>query len=157
MDNAELLDALQSDLIAAGIGRKPGDVGPAGDAPYPVYLEPRDGVPKPGDKSGNEANSLAVLGLRVGGGFAPGPWESSWLLPTVDLIYRVNEASLAYELDREVDELWTDKRQRVFGTGPAARTIIESLRWRAIGPVTHSRDHGFEYLGSWQFQTYRDN
>lgn len=147
----DVLGPLRSYLVAQGLARVPKV---AGSAP-PLYLQPRLGLPAPGeppprgDPAGPEVGPDVVLGLTLSGGFATGPYESYWRLPTVDLRLRVRRADMAQPCEQAITALLIDRRDWTMG----GVHVIESLQTRPLQPLG-SDAQAFDYVVGYRFQVY---
>jgi hypothetical protein len=143
-----LLNDLRTYLVAQGVARVPRT---AGSAP-PLWLEPRNGVPAPGEgQNSTERGADAVLGvyLNPAGGIPARPFESSMRADVIELRYRTSKASVAADLEQQVRAALIDKRDLIFGS----QRVIDIEEWRALTRIG-SDDQGFEFLSSyviWQY------
>lgn len=142
---AELLTQLRTHLADAGIVRVPQV---AGAAPA-MWLEPRRGVPAPGEGKGDEVSVDAVIGAFVSGGVPPRRYESWQRQPIVDLRYRTRTAVLGHQLDAQVREQLVDRRDWMLGS----LHVIESLVWREFQPLG-ADEQSFEFVTAFVFQLY---
>lgn len=141
----DLLTALRAYLAAEGVVRATVAGGPA-DTP-PLHLEPRDGVPAPGE--GTSSHATTVLGAYVTGGIAAKRYESWQRRVIVDLRYRVTSSPLAKASDDEIRHLLVDRR----GWTMAGLPVIECLPWRAFQPLG-SDSQSFDFATGLLFQLY---
>lgn len=142
---AQLLTALRDHLAGEGIVREPGVAGPAA----PMWLEPRQGVPAPGDKQPPERGDDAVLGAFVTGGIPPRAYESWQRRPIVDLRFRTINAVRAHELDELIRAQLIDRRNWLMG----GLRVIESQLWRDFQPLIFD-EQAFTYVAAYVFQLY---
>jgi hypothetical protein len=146
---ADLLGNLRTYLIAQGVCRKPSVAG----ASPPMWLEPQQGVPAPGEQyPGGDPTGIGatvVLGAFRTGGFATGPYESAWRIPTVDIRIRASRADYVTATEVAITPLLIDKREWMMG----ALNVIESQMWRALQPITIDAQ-SFDYVVSYSFQLY---
>jgi hypothetical protein len=140
-----LLDHLRDHLISESIVRSPRT---AGAAP-PLWLEPREGIPAPGEGSGSEVGADAVLGAYFTGGIASQPWESFIREDTIDLWLRTRTAPIAFTLWQQLREELIDKRN----WNMAGLTIIESREWRPLQPLYRDAQ-AFTFVASIVFERY---
>lgn len=147
-----LLNAMQSELIAQGIVRRPGDTGTA----PPMWLEPALGVPGPGEGQGTAVDPNLVLGAFLTGGFAPEPYGSWHRRPIVDVRIRAarDKAYLAEDVELQITRALIDKRDWMMGTGQSAMYVVESEQWRALSRLG-SDEQGYEYVVAFVFELLR--
>lgn len=144
-----LLNDFREYLMAQGVVRKPSI---AGSTP-PLWLEPRNGTPAPGESPSNNTTekSDTVLGafLNLAGGIPARPYESSMRADTIEVRYRVKTAELITPIERAVRGALLDHKDFFMGT----QRVIACDEWRALTRVD-SDEQGFEYLSSyviWQY------
>jgi hypothetical protein len=147
-----LLNAMQAELIAQGIARKPSVAG----APPPMFLEPPLGVPAPGEGQAPMLDANLVLGTFMVNGIAPGPLASWHRQPIVDLRIRAarDKAYLAEDIELAVTKALIDRRDFLLGTGGAQLHVIECLQWRALQRLG-SDEQGTEFVTSYVFELLR--
>jgi hypothetical protein len=133
--------------------RKPGDEDPDGPKGtlYPVFIDPRDGPPAPGERSGNENNSAAVLSLIYTGGIPTGTLEKFRRRSTFDFWVRSKTPQLAGQIDSRLRLLLHDKRN----WDMAGLSVIESLEWRPMQPVGNGPE-GYSFTLSYIFELYAE-
>lgn len=143
---ADLLGNLRDYLVAQGVARKPSV---AGAAP-PMWLEPEQGVPAPGEPypggSATQTGATVVLGAFRTGGFPVGAFESPWRLPTVDLRIRASSALLVTSTEAAITPLIIDKREWMMG----ALLVVESEMWRPLQPLEIT-PQAFTFVVSYSF------
>ena len=146
-DEQNVVDYLQAYLIAQGVGRDPRTAG----ALPPIWREPRDGTPAPGETVGSsvEMNPDAVLGLVKVGGTPPPRHEGFIRWDHVDIWVRVRKAPMAHDLETDIRALLNDKRGWVM----AGLLVNESLLVRDLQPVGSSPS-GYDYTMEYQFCTW---
>lgn len=134
--------------------RAPSDADPDGAAGslYPVFVEPREGAPAPGQRKGNEDNTEAVLSLVYTGGIPTGPLESFHRRETFDLWVRSKGPQLAKQIDNRLWKLLHDKRDWDMD----GLTVIESLQWRPMQPLGND-PQGYTYIVSFIFELYAES
>lgn len=160
---SDLLMAVDADLALADITRAPGD---AGAAP-PLWIDPPDGAPAPGEKKGAENDPLSVLSLFYSGGVVGQGWERQVILD-VWIRTRGDRPMLrAIDLDAAIHDRWLptsdliDGEQRVNfllapGT-PHELRVIACRRWRELGKLGSSGGQGYTYVSAFWFQLYRQD
>lgn len=133
--------------------RKPSVADPdgAGGSLYPVFLEPREGAPAPGELKGEENNDAGVVSLFYTGGIETGPLEKFHRKETFDFWVRTKQPQLAKRIDDRLRLLLHDKRE----WDMAGLTVIESLRWRPLQPIGHGPE-GYSYTVSFLFELYSE-
>ena len=143
---ADLLSELRAHLITEGIVRDPATPG----AQPPMWLQPRDGVPAPGEGPTTTAiGQTAVLGAFRTGGIPRGAYASWGRLLTVDITFRTTTAPAAVALDEQIRAVLVDRRDWMMG----ALHVIECLPWREFQPVGSDRQ-SFDALASYVFEVY---
>jgi hypothetical protein len=148
MADPTLLDYIRDYLVAEAIVRKP-DV--AGALP-PLWREPQDGAPAPGEREGVANSDSAVVSIFNTGGIGRVAY-SPWRYRTVDFWLRVKSAP-AYEAlaDQLTDAFCADQAAK-FGWDMAGLDVIESREWRPWGRLG-SDAQGWTYVGAFVFQLY---
>jgi hypothetical protein len=142
---SQLLTALRDHLAGEGIARVPSVAGPL----PPMWLEPRQGVPAPGEGTPPEVGASVVLGATVTGGIPPRPYESWQRRPIVDLTIRSTAAPAAHQLDEQIRGALIDRRNWLMG----GLRVIESQVWREFQPLTFN-EQAFTYVVAYVFQLY---
>lgn len=147
-----LLNAMQAELIARNIVRKPG----VGGTPPPLHLEPTLGVPAPGEGQPPAMDANLVLGAFLTGGVAPDPYGSWHRQVIVDVRIRAKRdaAYLAEDIELAITKALIDKRDWTMGSGAATMYVVESEQWRALQRLG-SDEQGFEFLTSYIFELLR--
>ena len=140
-----LLGAMRTYLVAQNLVRIPRNAG----ATAPLWLQPRLGVPAPGDGTGVEIGATMVLGAFHSGGVPSQPYVSTWRRDTVDVRFRSTTAPAAELLAKQIRAALIDKRAWTMG----AMTVIESGEWRAFDLLS-SDEFGFEFVWAAWFETY---
>jgi hypothetical protein len=134
--------------------RAPGDAdpdGPAGDL-YPVFLEPREGTPAPGEPKGKENNERAIVGLILTGGMRTGTLEKFRRKVVFDFWIRAMPPQLPQQIGDRLRLLLHDKRN----WDMAGLTVIESMLWRPLQPVGHG-PQGYSYTMGFLFELYAES
>lgn len=156
----KLLIALQRELADADITRIPGVAG----AEPPLWVEPADGAPEPGTKSGVEGDPNTALALFHSGGVVGQGWERQI---TVDFWIRTkgNAPMLrAMDLDERIrDQLLphpvlVDGQRMNFklAAGTADELlVIACAQWRELQRLGSSAGQGYTDVVSYWFQLYR--
>jgi hypothetical protein len=158
--NSNLLGAITSELAQANIAREPNIAGPA----PPIWREPPEGAPGPGDMTGVTNDPLTVLSLFYSGGVVPPPgshWERQ---TTVDLWIRTKGAGparramdLEHAIRKQMLPLNESYRTDYFlGHGAEQMHVVECRLWRDIQRLGSSREQGYTFIVSYWFQLYDD-
>jgi hypothetical protein len=150
MTGPTLLDYIRDYLVAEGIVRKP-DV--AGELP-PLWREPQDGAPAPGERDGVYNDDSAVLSIFDTGGIARAAY-SPWRYRTVDFWLRLAKPPLFEQLSAEVTDAFCGDQAAKFGWSMAGLDVIESREWRPWGRLG-SDENGWTYVAAFAFQVYAD-
>lgn len=139
-----LLGALRDHLISENIVRSPRVAG----ATPPMWLEPRDGAPAPGEgENSTEVGATATVAAFRNGGIAARPYESMLQTLGVDLWLRVKTAPVADTLHGQIRAALIDKRNWTMG----GVTVVESSEWATLQPL--GSDHqGFTYVCKFMFE-----
>lgn len=140
-----LLGALRDHLVGQGVVRLPRDPGSA----HPLFLEPREGAPGPGDGTGTEQDTEAVLSAFFTGGVPARPYESFLRTDTVDVWIRAVTAPVALGIADELRDALIDRRDFDMG----GLRIVDCEEWRAVQRVG-SDPRSFSFLASFLFQRY---
>lgn len=82
--STRLLSALRAELVTAGLVRRPSDAG----ALPPLFIEPIDGPPAPGEREAPETDGTLVVTARLSSELGEGPGDSWRRRIVVDLVYR---------------------------------------------------------------------
>jgi hypothetical protein len=145
--SSTLLNELRAYLIAQGIGRDPRV---AGSLP-PIWRQPRDGVPAPGQGSGAEVGATAVVGLFVNGGYPSAPMEGFLERRSVDIRLRTSHAQIGEQIGVALAVALDDRRYYLAG----ALRVHESLMERPL-QLLASDAHSFDYVTSYVFLVRRE-
>ena len=119
---------------------------------YPIFIEPREGAPAPGERKGTENNAKAILSLVYTGGIVTGPYNKFRRKETFDFWVRSTDPQLAKLIDDRLRLLLHDQR----GWNMDGLEVIESLSWRPMQPVG-SGPQGYSYTLSYIFELYADS
>lgn len=145
----QLLPNLRVFLADAGIARAPGTAAP--DDVYPLWLDPRGGVPAPGEKAGVEDDPDVVLGAFVVSGIPRAPYDATHLrTDAVDIWIRVRLAPFAYDVDDRIRDVLSDKRAYSLGV----LTILESRLFRPLQRLG-SDANGYTFTTQYTFERPR--
>jgi hypothetical protein len=147
---ATLADAARTYLIASTLVRDPRT---AGSLP-PAWRQPADGVPAPGEGTGVEVGSNAVVGLIVSGGISAPRFEPEWRRDILDVWIRVRKWP-------DAEALYASLRAALIGSTftktnwmMGGMRIIESIEWRPHQMVDSNSAQGFTSQFAVMFQTY---
>jgi hypothetical protein len=141
----QLLFNLREFLILHGIARKPSVAGGG----HPLWLDPRDGVPAPGEGThAVEIDNDVVLGAFQVSGFPRAPYDATHLrTDAVDIWIRSRIAPLAYDVEEALQDVLSDKRQYMLG----ALIILESRIFRGLQRLG-SDENGFIFTTQYSFE-----
>lgn len=133
--------------------RAPGDADPdaADGVLYPVFIDPREGPPAPGEKKGTENNKTGMVALVYTGGVPTGTLEKFHRKKTFDFWVRTTTPQLAQRIDDRLCLLLHDKRD----WDMAGLQVIESMEWRPLQPVGHG-PQGYSYTVTYLFELYAE-
>lgn len=149
---ADLLPELRSYLITQNLVRDPRSSTPTDKPPF--WLEPRFGVPAPGELPPDSQEPVqvgadAVLGAWITNGVPPAPLNAGRRLDIVDVRYRTRTAPIAHTLEEQLRAALLDKRNWVMG----ALTIIETLIYRELQPLGSDKQ-SYDWVQSFTFERY---
>lgn len=140
-----LLSALREDLVDRGIVRKPSVAGPAS----PMWLEPRVGVPAPGEGDVPvEVGQDMVLGAYLTGGISPQPYGSFLRKAIIDIRYRCSHPKLAEQAYVDITAALIDRRDFTLG---GTTYIVECEEWRSLQRLG-SDQQSFDYVSALIFE-----
>lgn len=146
----DLLNPLRDYLIAQNIVRKPSVAPPGGDPNRPpLWVEPRNGVPAPGESIGGppvETGPLVVVGIFESTGIAPDRHEGFIRDQHVDFRLRSKTAVAALEPKELIRRHLNDRRSWEM----AGLHVEESLMfrdWQRLG----SDDQSFDWVAEFSF------
>lgn len=143
----QLLYNLRSALNAAGISRTP----TVGGTAYPLWIDPRNGVPAPGEGKPSETNADCVLGAFQVSGIPRGSYEDEFLrIDAVDIWVRARIAPIAYDVDERIHAVLGDKRAYTLGVLP----ILESKLFRPLQRLGSDED-GYVFTTQYTFERVR--
>ena len=143
----DLLTSLRDYLVAQGLVRKPSVAG----ATPPLWLEPKLGVPAPGEGTNPTEIGDPVLGVFATGGFALGPYMDSFARqPILQINYRGNSPQAIQALELEITKRIADKRDWTMGS----TYLVESSLWQPLQRIG-SDEQGWEFSSAYSFQLYR--
>jgi hypothetical protein len=148
----DVLGPMRDYLVTAGVVREPSVAAPGNNPNLcPLWIEPALGTPAPNEMppGGNaiQKGPTAVAAAYLSGGFPPGPYESTWRLPTVDVRLRTKDAPTAKSIEQAMSAALIDKRDFMLG----GLYCIECLMWRALAPLG-SDNQSFDWTVSYRFQ-----
>ena len=143
---ADLLTPLRDYLVAQEVVRVPRV---AGDEP-PLWLEPRDGVPAPGEgQNETEGGPDVVLGAFRVTGIAPRRHEGFIRIDAVDFWLRSRTPQLAQQTHDLLRDALNDKRGWIM----AGLRIEESLMFRDLQRLS-SDANGWTYTTEFTFERW---
>jgi hypothetical protein len=148
-----ILDYLDDYLIANGVGR--GVRAAGGPTVPPIWKQPIEGTPAPGEGTGVEVGDPVVIGLMRTGGIPQSPQEVEWRKDIVDIWIRSRTWP-------QTEAMWNAIRPLLVGTHAQSRqgwtmaglAVIESQEWRTLSLLDSSKSQGFTSMGSIVFETY---
>lgn len=146
----DIREALRDHLVTQNIVRKPSV---SGTLP-PCWLEPRHGVPAPGERyeggSPTEVGPTTVVGVKLAGGIPQDPIVASTIRRThLDIWVRTKSAPAAGTLEIALREQLDDR----FNWNMGGLTIIHSQIWRELQPVSADAQ-AFTYIVAYGFEHY---
>lgn len=145
-DEPDLLSSLRTYLADEGLVRVPTD---SGSEP-PMWLEPRDGVPAPGEGNKvSERGDTLVIGAFDVGGIPPRPYESFKRTDFIDIWMRSTTAKVARDFEVDLRAALADKRN----WDMAGLTVIESLIFRDKQRLGSS-PQAFDFVTEYSFERY---
>lgn len=144
----DLLSDLRDYLITQGLVRKPSVAGSAS----PFWLEPRNGVPAPGEGQNATERGDPVLGAYLTGGVAARPFESSLRESVVDIHFRSQNPAQSVQTHRQLRAALIDRRQQLVGT----QVVIDIEEWRPFQRLG-SDEQGWTHIWAIWAQTYSTN
>jgi hypothetical protein len=145
-----LIDRVYQYLVDQGIGR-PINVS---SSLAPIWREPADGTPAPGEGTGTEIGQTAVIGLVEGGGITDEmPFTSQWRRDQVDIHYRAMRSPDIQRLYIAVRRAVVDK----WGWQMAGMRVISSVEARPLDLIDSSKAQGFHKVSAVLFETYEED
>lgn len=148
---ATLTDKVSDYLIAEGIGRSPRTVGSL----PPVWRQPVNGTPAPGEGTGTEIGEPSVIGLVRSGGIPAAADEVEWRFDIVDVWIRSRtwpQTEALYALIRSA--LVGDRVGERRGWIMAGLPVIQSREWRALAMLESNKAQGYVSQCACLFETY---
>jgi hypothetical protein len=146
---ATITDRVWQHLINQAIVRDPRV---AGVLP-PAFRQPADGVPAPGEGTGTELGSTAVVGISHTLGLPAPFFQSAWRRDIVDIVYRTTKWPDTERLYALVRDALVDK----MGVTMAGLRIIQSVEWTALQQMDSSVAQGFTSSSAVLFETYKED
>lgn len=141
-----LLQYVRDHLIANNVVRKPS----VGGAKPPLWLQPRDGVPAPGEKAAPEDDDAIVIGAFLTQGIAREPYTASALRTDgIDFRFRVARADLVDAVDDAIRAVLNDQRNYSLAGLP----VVESMLFRPLA-FLGSDENGFDFVSEYHFERY---
>jgi hypothetical protein len=148
---ATLTDKVSDYLIAQGIARSPRTA----SALPPVWRQPINGTPAPGEGTGVEVGDPTVLGLVRSGGIPAASNEAEWRYDIVDVWIRARKWT-------QVETTYAQIRSALIGTFAGQRRgwsmdgfpVIEAREWRALALLEATSTQGFTAQCAVLFETY---
>jgi hypothetical protein len=143
-----LLDYVNDYLIAQNIVRDPRVAG----AKPPLWIEPRDGVPAPGESPKNntvEVGADIVAGVFKAPGVTTGRHNGFHRIDGIDFLIRVRKAPMVDDFEKSLRAALHDKR----GWTMEGLYVAESLIFRELSRLG-SNDQGWAFSTGYTFQTF---
>ena len=139
-----LLPNVRAFLVDAGLVREP-DV--AGALP-PLWLDPRDGVPAPGEGKPVEIGDPLVIGAFQVMGIPRTVEDAKWLrTDAVDFVLRARKSPQVFEFDEALRSVLVSQRAFMLGS----LEIVESQLFRPLQKLG-SDSNGFIYTTQYTFE-----
>ena len=151
----DLLRALSDHLVAEEVVRDPRTPGPL----PPLWLNPRDGAPAPGEIEGSEGDADLVLSAFLGVRILGEPEQEAFLVhETVDVVIRSRTAPPLPVVEQALTAAVAVDAGAPVGRRNwtmAGLEIVESVLWRGLQPLDSS-DQGYTAEVSYRFLHYRE-
>lgn len=144
-----LLEDMRDYLCSQSVIRKPST--PNSSLP-PCFLEPRDGAPAPGSKTGTENHPGAIVSAYVTGGVPHAPYESFLKKTVIDFHIRTRSAVTAYTIEADLRKFLSDRRGWTMGS----QRVEESMQTRPLSRVG-SDSAGYLFTTGFMFETTADD
>lgn len=146
----DLLDEILDHLVAQGVVRRPDTDGPE----PPLWRQPADGAPAPGEKKGTANDDRTVLSAFRSGEIPREPGLGYSDRAIVDFWIRTKDARL-------VDDIRSQLSAEFAPPDFGIRTdwmmgdlyVIESRQWTGLAPLGSSRSQGFDFKVGYLFET----
>lgn len=155
--SSRVLTQARAELISAGVVRDPRVAGDVDGLPPPAWIEPRGGSPDPGDKTGDEDSTEAVVSIFRSGGFPPTFVEQRYhRQDTLDFVIATRTATKRDEIAEAMENVFLgsgDNDEIKMNWQMGSLTVIQSRLWRALQPLGSDED-GFRAVISFFFETY---
>lgn len=143
---ATLLEHTRDYLITQNVGRRPSIAG----ARPPLWLEPRHGVPAPGEgQNATETDNDVVVGLFISGGVTLPRHNGFMRTDGIDFWIRARTPPLAVSFEKDLRASLNDKR----GWDMAGLYVAESLIFRDIQRIG-SDDQGWAFVTEYLITTF---
>lgn len=149
--NPDLLDNLRAYLIGLGLVRDPRDGSQQNILP-PLWIEPRLGVPAPGQKEGLnpvESDDKLVVAIRQATDTPPSRYEGFLRHNHVEFLYRGRIPKPVLALENQIRAALNDKRGWTMVNVP----VNESLMVRGLQPLG-SDPIAFNYIQEYEFSLW---
>jgi hypothetical protein len=135
MPAPSLVPYVREFLILQGLVRNPATAAPAENPDLPpAFLDPRDGVPGPGDRKGTEAGTNLTLGINRATGVPTSRFAGQLRLDAVEFVIRGRKPQHAGDFELALQPLLHDQR----GYDLGGIRIEESLLFRGFQPIEHT-------------------
>lgn len=149
----QLLPALRDYLTAQSLGRKPADATADPTLP-PIWLDPKRGIPYPGEKRDNavEQHPDLVLALYPATGVPSVPFEGFLVKLGVAIWYRAKLSPTAQTHHEKIRGMLHDKRDLNFN----GLSVNQSQMTREIQRIS-SDERGYVYNCEYMFDLWNAN
>lgn len=150
-----LLPALRDYLAAQNLVRKPGVAGPSSGPPYPFWLDPRRGVPYPGQTEGlgpNESHNDLQIGAYPATGIPSAPYEGFLVKLGATIWYRGRNSPLIQTVHEQIRGVLHDHRN-INMNGLLVNQAQMTREIQRIG----SGEEGYVYNTEYQFDMWSSN
>lgn len=143
----DVREALRIHLVSSSICRAPSVTG----ALPPLWIEPRNGVPAPGEGGKpSEVGATAVMGLFLSGGITQPPKAATFIRQqNLDLWIRTTASPAAATIADSVRAQIDDK----FNWSMGGLTVIHSRVWKELQPIELT-EQAFTYVIGFGFELY---
>ena len=146
----DLLTAFRTHLVAVSLARLPNSATPAA---HPLWVEPLNGTPAPGEKSGVNNDVDRTLGAYQTNGPPSKQFESGYRSDIIDLEFRTKRPEIlpgTFALEKLIRAAIIDKRNWDL----ADLRILQSYEWRAMQRVNSDEATGYVHSAAYLFYHY---
>lgn len=147
----DLLEAIRAELADEEILRP---AGVAGALP-PLWLEPADGPPAPGEATGSGGDDTTIVSAFRTGEVPRSPGQGYSDRAIVDFRIRSKDARVGPDLVDRLSDLFAPAPLGVrHDWSMGGLQLLESRQWRPIARLGSSRAQGFEWVVAYLFELY---